>query len=287
MVPSAGNQPSTLSKCEAAEIARSRNSPAAPGLTAHCLAIVNDLAIKGQAITQQDPAAAALRSSQPDALAQRGFDIGLAATGWDTEHGPGKQAIRDSLKPAEQVGFTAAVSFSLERNRIKQTKSNAALADKGEAIANQDPLAVALRNLQPEGPTRRGFDIGMAAAEGDTAPGPGKQRIHDSLLPAEQTGFTAAVTFLLARNKNAKLAAVGAAIAESDVRVARVRSLDGDPFYQLGFNIASGLFGDPAKGTVGSTQLGPGSLAIRSGLNAAGQRGFDAAVKFHFGRKYR
>src|SRR5262249_49079869 len=128
---------------------------------------------------------------------------------------------------------------------------NVALAEKGEAIANRDPLALALRNLQPEGPTRRGFDIGMAAAEGDTAPGPGKQRIHDSLLPAEQQGFTAAVSFSLARNKNAKLAATGATIAESDPLVAEARNYDTDPFYQLGFDIASGLFGDPAKGAAG------------------------------------
>lgn len=164
---------------------------------------------------------------------------------------------------------------------------NVALAEKGEAIANQDPLALALRNLQPEGPTRRGFDIGMAAAEGDTAPGPGKQRIHDSLLPAEQQGFTAAVSFSLARNKNAKLAATGATIAESDSLVAEARDLDTDPFYQLGFDIASGLFGDPAKGAQGNTLLGPGSLGIRNGLNTAGRRGFDAAVKFHLARKYR
>ncbi len=282
-----GEPSSTLSKCQAAKMARERHSPAAPGLTEQCLTIVNDLAIKGHALAEQDSAAASLRSRQPNTLAERGFDVGLAAAGGDTENGPGKQAIRDALSPAEQVGFNAAVSFALERNRAKQTESNTALADKGEAIANQDPLTVALRNLQPEGPTRRGFDIGMAAAARDTEPGAGKQRIHDSLLPAEQTGFTAAVTFLLARNKNAKLAAIGAAIAESDPRVARVRSVDGDPFYQLGFDIASGLFGDPALGSVGSTQLGPGSLAIRAGLNAAFQRGFDASAKFHFGRTYR
>ena len=127
----------------------------------------------------------------------------------------------------------------------------------------------------------------MAAAEGDTAPGPGKQRIHDSLLPEEKTVFTTAVTFSLARNKNAKLAATGAAIAESDSVVAEARNADEDPFYQLGFDIATGLFGDPAKGAVGNTLLGPGSLGIRSGLNAAAQRGFDAAVKFHLARKYR
>jgi hypothetical protein len=64
----------------------------------------------------------------------------------------------------------------------KQTESNAALAQKGQAIANRDPLTFVLRNLHPEGPVRRGFDIGMAAAEHDTELGPGKQRIHDSLL---------------------------------------------------------------------------------------------------------
>lgn len=162
-----------------------------------------------------------------------------------------------------------------------------AAATRGEALANQDRLAMALRNLQPEGPVRRGFDIGMAVAEGHTQDGDGKRRIKASLSPDEQQGFTTAITYTLIRNKNAKEAAVGAAIAQSDVSVDRARKADMDPFYQLGFDIASGLFGDPAKGSVGSTQLGTGSLAIRSGLNAAGQRGFDDSVKLHFGRKYR
>jgi hypothetical protein len=127
----------------------------------------------------------------------------------------------------------------------------------------------------------------MAAAEGQTADGDGKRRIKASLPPDEQQGFTTAVTYTLIRNKNPKEVAVGAAIAESDVGVNRARNADSDPFYQLGFDIATGLFGDPAKDTVGSTQLGTGSLAIRAGLNAAAQRGFDDSVKLHFGRKYR
>ena len=174
---------------------------------------------------------------------------------------------------------------------------NVALAVKGEALANRDPLTLALRNLQPEGPTRRGFDIGMAATERDTALGPGKQRIMDSLpLLEERIGFTRAEFFLLARNKNAKLAAKGAAIAQSDTLLAEARAADSDPVYQLGFDIATGLFGDPAKGAEGNTLLGPGSLEIRNGLRFAGsngilasdcQRGFDAAFKFHSARKYR
>lgn len=282
---SSTSRPVTI--CESAQAARDRNSPAADGLEAKCIAFVNQLAVKGQTIAQQDPGAATLRIKLPDALAQRGFDIGLAAAATDIQDGPDIQAVNNLLKPAEQAGFSASVSYALERNRIEQTRTNAALAKKGEAIANRDPLTFVLRNLQSEGPARRGFDIGMAAAERNTESGPGKQRIHDSLSPAEQQGFTTAVTFLLAKNKNPKEAAVGAAIAKSDVNVDRARNADTDPFYQLGFDIATGLFGDPAKGTVGSTQLGTGSLAIRSGLTAAGQRGFDASAKFHFSRKYR
>jgi len=158
------------------------------------------------------------------------------------------------------------------------------LAAKGEAIAIQHPLSAALRERQPEGAARRGFDIGMAAAEGQTAPGPGKQRIHDSLSTAEQPGFRAAVAFSLERNKNAALAEKGAAIAEQDPLVAEARMSDDDVFYQLGFDIATGIFGDPALGAQGNTATGPGSLGIRDSLSAAGQRGFNAAVKFHLSR---
>src|SRR5215204_2638979 len=67
------------------------------------------------------------------------------------------------------------------------------MAARGEAVANQDPLSAELRERQPDDPARRGFDIGMAAAEGQTAPGPGKQRIRESLNRAEWEGFDTAV----------------------------------------------------------------------------------------------
>lgn len=162
-----------------------------------------------------------------------------------------------------------------------------ALAARGEAIANQDPLAVELRNRESEGARRRGFDIGMAAAEGNTLPGPGKQRIHDSLPQAEQSGFTTAVAFSLERNRNADFAAKGAIIALADPLVAAARLADGDVFYWLGFDIATGIFGDPALGARGNTATGPGSLRIRDSLSAAGQRGFNGAVKLHLSRNYR
>ena len=57
-------------------------------------------------------------------------------------------------------------------------------------------------------------------------------------------------------------------------------------FYKLGFDIASGLFGDPAMGAAGNTLMGPGSEKIRDSLSDAGQRGFDASVAFHQARDY-
>lgn len=160
-----------------------------------------------------------------------------------------------------------------------------ALASRGEMIANQDPLAVELRNQQPDGSARRGFDIGMAAAEGQTLPGPGKQQIHDSLNTAEQPGYRIAVSFSLERNRNADLAAKGAAIVRADAVVAEARNSTTDIFYKLGFDIATGIFGDPALGAKGNTATGPGSLGIRDSLSPAGQRGFNDSVKLNLSRR--
>ncbi len=161
-----------------------------------------------------------------------------------------------------------------------------ALAAKGEEIANQDPLAIELRDQQPDEAARRGFDIGMAAAEGQTAPGPGKDRIRASLSRDERPGFIAAVAFSLERNRYADRAAKGAEIAAADAAVAEGRNAEADVFYRLGFDIATAIFGDPAQGAQGNTATGPGSLGIRDSLSAAGQRGFNAAVKLHLSRKY-
>jgi len=174
----------------------------------------------------------------------------------------------------------------------------AALAARGPRIASQDPLAAALRELQPPGMVRTGFDIGMAVAEGQTLPGPGKQAIYDQLgddprcpdpsCRLRQQGYNTAVGFSLQRNANGKLPATGAAIARADAAVAALRNAQADPFYRLGFDIASAIFGDPTLElddptlkSLGHTAEGPGSAAIRSGLSPAGQRGFDASVAFH------
>ncbi len=75
------------------------------------------------------------------------------------------------------------------------------LAAKGATLARQDPMAERMRSLLPDDNARRGFDFGLAAAEGQTLPGPGKQKIHDSLRPAEREGYAMAVIYSLARNQ--------------------------------------------------------------------------------------
>lgn len=160
-----------------------------------------------------------------------------------------------------------------------------ALAAKGEAIANADPLSSELRNQVSEGPSRRGFYIGMAVAEGQTLPGPGKDRLGNSLIPAEREGFKTAVSFSVDRNRNADLAKKGAVIATMDPTVAEARTVVKDVLYWLGFDIATGIFGDPALGAQGKTAKGPGSLGIRDLLSDRAKSGFNASMEFHL-RKY-
>ena len=179
------------------------------------------------------------------------------------------------------LGIFITASSQPARERIDLD----ALAAKGEAVAKQDPLAIELRNQQPDGPTRRGFDIGMGVAEGQTEPGPGKQRIHNILSPEEQPGYRIAVAFSLERNRYADRAAKGAAIAEADSEIANARNAKTDVFYKLGFDIASATFGDPALGAQGNTSMGPGARGIRDSLSPSGQWGFNDSMTVNLSRR--
>ncbi len=243
---------------------------------------LNALHARGAEIANAEPLAAKLRTEQGEGPARRGFEIGLAASEWHTSQGPGKQQIHDLLSPSEQRAYDTAVTFALALYRQKI----ADFALQGAAIASADPQSAEFRSLQAEGAARRGFDIGLAAAEGQTAQGPGKQKILEALPPDQQAGYAAAVAFSIDRNNNVDLAANGATIAEADPIIAMLRTADSDVLYTLGFDIATGLFGDPALGAAGNTASGPGSLRIRDSLSPAGQRGFNAAMGFHLNRKY-
>ena len=80
------------------------------------------------------------------------------------------------------------------------------------------------------------------------------------------------------------LAATGADIAGIDPAVDEARHVESGAFYQLGFDIATALFGDPILGAAGKANLDASSESIRDSLSASGQRGFDASMKFHLVR---
>lgn len=203
------------------------------------------------------------------------------------------QAINDSTKAVTPAEYASKVVKPYPQGKPPTpmpTPEKGMLdvfAVRGEVLAGEDPLALELRNRQPAGPARRGFDIGMGVAEGQTLPGPGKQKIHDSLNPAEQGGFSTAVSFSLERNRNFDWAAKGAAIAKADPVVATARKANPSVFYWLGFDIAAGIFGDVALGGAGHTSEGPGSGAIRDALSADGQKGFRSAVDLYLVKKHK
>jgi hypothetical protein len=196
------------------------------------------------------------------------------------------KAASNALNHPRDAALPALSAHAVELPRRREGEADV-LAAKGNALANKDPLALELRNREPEGPSRHGFDVGMAVAEKDTLPGPGKQSIHDSLSPAEQIGFSEAVNYSLERNRNADFAAKGAAIAKADPIVASARMANPSVFFWLGFDIATGIFGDASLGGAGHTLEGPGSSAIRDALSPDGQKGFRAAVDLYLVKKHR
>ena len=167
-------------------------------------------------------------------------------------------------------------------------------ANAGAAIARSDSLVAAFRELQQDGNRQRGFDIGMGLTGGDTLWGPAKQRVLDSLDFQEQIGFRQASTFAMARNTQPVIASKGADIAKADLAVETARKSKAAGLFWLGFDVATGIFGDPALGALGNTSKGSGSDKIRSDLATAEHfllpsdeisNGFDASAAFHIGRK--
>jgi hypothetical protein len=127
----------------------------------------------------------------------------------------------------------------------------------------------------------------MAVAEGQTQWGPDKQKVLASLNTNEQEGFKVAVSFSLDRNRNKDFARVGLAMAQSDPALQSSRTSDPDVRAWLGFDIASGIFGDPAKGATQSKTSGYQVLAIREQLSLPAKRGFNASMTLHQSRHYK
>jgi hypothetical protein len=157
------------------------------------------------------------------------------------------------------------------------------LAARGEILATADPLATELRE-RLDAPGRRGFDIGMGVAEGHTAPGPGKQKRGEELPLDQQAGYFPAVEFSVTRNANAVASNVGARIALSDPRLAQARLSGSNPFYALGFDIATGLLSD-RNGRVQSPLPDLVPATVHGSLRGATKSGFEASASLH-GRNF-
>ena len=82
-------------------------------------------------------------------------------------------------------------------------------------------------------------------------------------------------------------------IASADPAVAAARELRSSGLYWLGFDIATGIFGDPALGALGNTSIGPGAERIRATANEGGtnilratpevEAGFNASMAYSSG----
>jgi hypothetical protein len=154
-------------------------------------------------------------------------------------------------------------------------------AARGQFLAAADPLLVLLREVEPAGLSRLGFDIGLAITEGHTAQGPGKEKFKlDHVKDFDPSAYQRAVDYSVARNANADLAARGwtAVAANPDAVAARAKLPLSNQW--LGFVIAAGLFASITDGGSGHTSQGPGSNAIRAGL-ASATPGYDAALSFY------
>lgn len=186
-------------------------------------------------------------------------------------------------RDAKSCQFTSFEVGTFDVPVLAESKMDA-LAERGLNVARQDPLAMAIRTLLPAGLTQRGFDLCMAVAEGQTAPGPGKQRFHDELPTSdEKRGFEVALPFILERNRHLERARAGAAVAQANPIVQKARDAEPAGMFTLGFDIATGIFGDPKQGAQGNTANGPGAQSVHDDLSGDARRGFDTGRKLNLG----
>lgn len=158
-----------------------------------------DLAQAGSAIVAADSDASQLRALMPNAEAERGFDIGLAYAGSQTEWGPGKQRFGEGLPPGEQAGYFVAALFVVNRN------ANAQRIPIGAAIAGADAeIASAREHSDPR--FRLGFDTATfmfgdpsKGAQGNVVMGPGAEGVRRALSKEAQAGFDQSMGANLAR----------------------------------------------------------------------------------------
>jgi hypothetical protein len=155
------------------------------------------------------------------------------------------------------------------------------MAARGQFLASSDPLLASLREIEPAGLSRLGFDIGLAISEGQSMQGPGKKKFQeDHIKDFDPSAYQRAVDYAVDRNANADIASRGATAVAARPEAIAARAKLRLSNQWLGFNIAAGLFGSAADGALGNTSQGPGSNRIRERLGSA-IPGYDAALTFY------
>jgi hypothetical protein len=242
--------------CEAARDARARNSPVAAQLEAQCAAY------NAQKAATANATANALRP------------IARANT------------LANAAKVPVLIGGAApppAVRPGADQPPPVPSDLDA-MAARGAAIAQSIPIAAELRAQITDENVLRGFDIGMAAYEDQQVPDKLNGAAGQQLDAVGIQGFKIAQTFSITWNRNVDLGVIGAWIAGDDAVLAQARNAEADPFYRLGFDIATGIYGNRKHGARGNTATGPGAAAIRDQMNAAAQRGFNASTALNLSR---
>jgi hypothetical protein len=161
------------------------------------------------------------------------------------------------------------------------------LAARGQRIALRDPLLTAMREFEPEGDSRLGFDVGLGIAKDQTAWGPGKQRAIDDLPLTQKDSAERSAHFAVIRNVVMNFALQGAAVARGDARpeAENLRRTEPPGYFTLGFHVASALFANAGLGGKGLIRPDPQSNELRRSLPAEGIRGFDAATNLYMGKQ--
>jgi hypothetical protein len=272
--------------CNSALSARARNSPAAPTLEAQCRAQGGDPSrppvdppkVVGRVNVGPPAPSQYSYSGWPpicnSALSARARNSPAAPTLEAQCRAQGGDPSRPPADPPKVVGRV---------NGGPLTPSQLELEDKGSLVVSADMLLTAMRDLEPEGPRRDGFEIGVAIAADQTLWGPGKQAMIDSLPESEKNSAERSAHFVVTRNANAKFDSDGVGIAERETRAELIAARSAEPagYYTLGFDIGAGIFAGVARGGSGHTLPGPGSASIRNSLPPPGVRGFDAAMKLY------
>ena len=276
--------------CDSARSARARNSPAAPTLEAQCRAQGGDpspvVAPSGAQATPPEVAGRVDPVMPPQPLREPVpiCDAARSARARNSPAAPRLEArcLATGGDPSPVVETFAPVGVDSDT----PTQASLELAKKGSLTVSVDMLLTAMRNLEPQGPRRLGFETGVAIGADQTLWGPGKQAMIDSLPETEKYSAEKSAHFVVARNANAKFASDGARIAEGETRGEAITARSAEPagYYTLGFDIGAGIFASIARGGAGHTLPGPGSASIRNSLPAPGVRGFDAAMNLYMGK---